>query len=61
MITSPEQLKAMTESQIVKPVDPEGDKFVQKNLSERIREKWHNIFYGNKTQVLHSHEKGANI
>lgn len=46
MITSPEQLKAMTESQIVKPA--EKDIVLRKNLGERIRENWHNALFAKK-------------
>ena len=47
MVTSPEQLKYLTEASIVKKTEGEGeDEFVQRNLGERIREKWHGLIYG---------------
>lgn len=56
MITSSEQLKMITESQIVKPTEEETQK---KNLSERIREKWHNTLYNKnkKDQPLQEKEE----
>lgn len=45
MITSPEQLKALTEHQIVRH-DPEEE--VKKTFSEKIKEKLHSLVYGKK-------------
>ena len=43
MITSPDQLKALSEQRIVSPPKEED---VRKPLGERFREKWHNTVYG---------------
>jgi len=47
MITNPEDLKRLHESQIVSK-DPNEEKAVRKSLGERMREKLHNAVYSNE-------------
>ena len=49
MITSPEDLKVLSESRIVSK-DPSEQKPERKPLSERMREKWHNTLYSGPEQ-----------
>jgi Regulator of chromosome condensation (RCC1) repeat len=42
MVTSPEELKMLSESRIVQ----QGPKEEKKPLSERVREKWHDTLFG---------------
>lgn len=46
MVTSPEELKAMTEARIVAQGPEE-----KKPLSERVREKWHNTLFGGTKEI----------
>jgi hypothetical protein len=47
MITSPEELKIMSEQRLVVVKDPNE---IKKPLSERVRDKWHNTLFGSETK-----------
>lgn len=48
MITSPEELKILSEQRIISK-DPNKEKEEKKSLSEKVRDKWHNTLFNKNT------------